>query len=152
MPTTLSTKERAHLKARAHALEPVVQWLGRHRIRRIGRHVQPDQRKEGYAQIGLAVGSIDQSRRGDRFAVDASLIQADANKQNSTPEKDWAPEAIDPETAPRAVRDPLLRSLAEQSSRLPLHKLDACPEEVLNRIIWHAQKGPEAPFPERHAS
>lgn len=25
MPTTLSTKERAHLKARAHALEPVVQ-------------------------------------------------------------------------------------------------------------------------------
>jgi YVTN family beta-propeller protein len=49
--------------------------------------------------------------------------------------------------APRAIREPLLRSLAEQSSRLPLHKIDACPEEVLNRIIWHAQKGPDAPFP-----
>ena len=42
---------------------------------------------------------------GERFAVDASLIQADANKQNSTPQKDWDPEAIDPETAPRAVRE-----------------------------------------------
>lgn len=42
---------------------------------------------------------------GERFAVDASLIQADANKQNSTPQKDWAPDAIDPGTAPRAVRE-----------------------------------------------
>ena len=42
---------------------------------------------------------------GERFAVDASLIQADANKQRSTAREDWDPAAIDPDTAPRAVRE-----------------------------------------------
>jgi IS5 family transposase len=40
---------------------------------------------------------------GERFAVDASLIQADANKQNSTAKDEWDAGAIDPATAPRAV-------------------------------------------------
>ncbi|WP_139196234.1 transposase, partial [Salinihabitans flavidus] len=42
---------------------------------------------------------------GQRLAADASLIQADANRQNSTPQADWEPTAINPEDAPRAVRD-----------------------------------------------
>jgi transposase len=42
---------------------------------------------------------------GERFAVDASLIQADANKQRSTPRAEWDPASIDPATAPRAVRE-----------------------------------------------
>ena len=42
---------------------------------------------------------------GERFAVDASLIQADANKQNSTAKEDWNLDAIDPADAPRAVRE-----------------------------------------------
>ena len=42
---------------------------------------------------------------GDIFAADASLIRADANKQNSTARDDWHPSTIDPETAPRAVRE-----------------------------------------------
>ncbi|MFW8596488.1 IS1182 family transposase [Cribrihabitans neustonicus] len=42
---------------------------------------------------------------GQRFAADASLIQADANRQNSSPKADWAPEKITPEDAPRAVRE-----------------------------------------------
>jgi YVTN family beta-propeller protein len=46
-----------------------------------------------------------------------------------------------------AIRDPKMRYFAEVSARLPLHKIDACPEELLNRILWHAQKGPDAPFP-----
>jgi len=33
---------------------------------------------------------------GPRLAVDASLIEADANKQNSTPKEDWDRSAIDP--------------------------------------------------------
>jgi hypothetical protein len=33
---------------------------------------------------------------GQRFAADASLIEADANKQNSTPKADWDHSAIDP--------------------------------------------------------
>ncbi len=47
----------------------------------------------------------------------------------------------------RAHRDPKMRYFAEVSARLPLHKIDACPEELLNRIIWHAQKGSAIPFP-----
>ncbi len=41
---------------------------------------------------------------GDSFAVDASLIQADANKQRSVPGDEWALGDI-PINAPRAVRD-----------------------------------------------
>ena len=42
---------------------------------------------------------------GEHFAVDASLIQADANKQRSTPRAEWDPGTIDPSEAPRAVRE-----------------------------------------------
>lgn len=42
---------------------------------------------------------------GQRLAADASLIQADANRQNSTPQADWNPTAINPDDAPRAVRE-----------------------------------------------
>ena len=40
---------------------------------------------------------------GESFATDASLIQADANKQNSTAKEDWDLDDINPETASRAV-------------------------------------------------
>ena len=39
------------------------------------------------------------------LAIDASLIEADANKQNSTPKDDWDAARIDPADAPRAVRE-----------------------------------------------
>lgn len=42
---------------------------------------------------------------GQRFAIDASLIKADVRKQNSTWKEDWDPSRIDPEDAPRAVRE-----------------------------------------------
>ncbi|MEO1638798.1 MAG: IS1182 family transposase [Pseudomonadota bacterium] len=42
---------------------------------------------------------------GQRLAADASLIEADANKQNSTPKEDWDHCAIDPSDAPRAVKE-----------------------------------------------
>jgi len=41
---------------------------------------------------------------GEGFAVDASLIQADANKQRSIPGKEWNKER-DPATASRSVKD-----------------------------------------------
>jgi hypothetical protein len=41
---------------------------------------------------------------GEGFAVDASLIVADANKQRSVPGKDWDRQR-DPETASRAVKE-----------------------------------------------
>ena len=33
------------------------------------------------------------------------------------------------------------------SARLPLDLPDKCPEDVLNRILWHAMKGSQAPYP-----
>jgi len=42
---------------------------------------------------------------GQRYAADASIIAADANRQNSTPKADWDPEVINPDDAPRAVRE-----------------------------------------------
>lgn len=42
---------------------------------------------------------------GQRYAADASIIAADANRQNSTPKADWSPKMINPDEAPRAVRE-----------------------------------------------
>ena len=42
---------------------------------------------------------------GQRYAADASIIAADANRQKSTPKADWNPEVINPDDAPRAVRE-----------------------------------------------
>ncbi len=41
---------------------------------------------------------------GQRFVADTRLIEADANKQNTTPKDDCNTAAIKPENAPRAVR------------------------------------------------
>lgn len=42
---------------------------------------------------------------GDIFATDASIIRADANKQNSTPKEEWNPTSLDPDDVPRAVKE-----------------------------------------------
>ena len=44
--------------------------------------------------------------------------------------------------------DPLLRQHAYASARLPLARVDECPEDLLNRILWHAMKGSAKPYPE----
>ena len=48
----------------------------------------------------------------------------------------------------KKLSDPLLRKNAYASARLPLDQVDQCPEDVLNRILWHAMKGSQAPYPE----
>jgi hypothetical protein len=45
------------------------------------------------------------------------------------------------------IKDPLLRHLAALSERLNFKQVDACPEGILNRILWHAAKGSGIPFP-----
>ncbi|RME96029.1 MAG: phosphoesterase, partial [Verrucomicrobia bacterium] len=50
--------------------------------------------------------------------------------------------------APQAISDPLLRRHAEISATLNFRQVDACPEDTLNRILWHAMKGSDAPYPE----
>jgi YVTN family beta-propeller protein len=49
---------------------------------------------------------------------------------------------------PKKVSDALLRKNAYASARLPLAQPDRCPEDLLNRILWHAMKGSQAPYPE----
>jgi DNA-binding beta-propeller fold protein YncE len=53
---------------------------------------------------------------------------------------------MNPDT--KAIHDPLLRKNAYASARLPLDKIDACPEDLFNRILWHAMKGSQIPYPE----
>src|SRR3546814_9508797 len=43
--------------------------IGRQRFGRIGRNVQPQQRKQRHPDIGLAAGTIDQAGRGDDLAA-----------------------------------------------------------------------------------
>lgn len=48
---------------------------------------------------------------------------------------------------PKRVSSTLLRKQAHASARLPLDKPDQCSEDTLNRILWHAMKGPDQPYP-----
>jgi YVTN family beta-propeller protein len=45
------------------------------------------------------------------------------------------------------IADARLRRNAVRSGRLNFRRIDACPEDTLNRILWHAVKGPDAPYP-----
>jgi DNA-binding beta-propeller fold protein YncE len=49
---------------------------------------------------------------------------------------------------PSKISDPLLRKHAKASARLPLDQPDRCPEDLLNRILWHAMKGSQAAYPQ----
>jgi len=48
---------------------------------------------------------------------------------------------------PKDIADSLLRRNARISARLNFRRIDACPEDTLNRILWHAVKGSAAPYP-----
>ena len=49
---------------------------------------------------------------------------------------------------PKKISDLLLRKNAYASARLPLGQPDKCPEDHFNRILWHAMKGSQVPYPE----
>jgi YVTN family beta-propeller protein len=53
--------------------------------------------------------------------------------------------AVNP--SPSAIKDPVLRQDAVASARMRFDKPDQCPEALLNRILWHAQKG-NIPYPD----
>ena len=62
----------------------------------------------------------------------------------SCPPAQWNLDELNPSTA--SISHPALRRDAEISASLPLHKLDACPEDVLNQILWRSVH-PDAPYP-----
>ncbi len=47
----------------------------------------------------------------------------------------------------KKITDALLRRNAEVSAQLNFRQIDACPEDTLNRILWHSVKGSAAPYP-----
>jgi len=49
---------------------------------------------------------------------------------------------------PKDVADATMRRNAIVSAKLPLEEVDRCPEDVLNRILWCAMKGPNVPYPQ----
>ncbi|UCD51276.1 MAG: bifunctional YncE family protein/alkaline phosphatase family protein [Phycisphaerales bacterium] len=49
---------------------------------------------------------------------------------------------------PKKISNATLRKDALASARLPLEQVDRCPEDVLNRILWRAMKGPHQPYPQ----
>ena len=49
--------------------------------------------------------------------------------------------------SPKKISDPLLRKQAYASARLPFDEADKCPEDTLNRILWHSLKGSQSPYP-----
>lgn len=49
---------------------------------------------------------------------------------------------------PKAITDPQLKKYALASARLNFRRVDACPEDLLNRVLWHAVKGSAAPYPD----
>lgn len=54
-------------------------------------------------------------------------------------------DTLNPDT--KKIADSFMRNLAKISEKLPLEEIDRCPEDTLNRIIWHAMKGPHVPYP-----
>lgn len=49
---------------------------------------------------------------------------------------------------PSAINDPVLRKDAVVSASLNFREVDRAPEDVLNRILWRAMRGSQAPYPE----
>lgn len=49
---------------------------------------------------------------------------------------------------PREISDRLLRRNAVLSAKLNFERIDACPETILNQIIWHSVRGSRAPYPQ----
>jgi YVTN family beta-propeller protein len=48
---------------------------------------------------------------------------------------------------PRTALNPAARKWADTSASLNFRKVDAADEDTLNRILWHAMKGAETPYP-----
>jgi hypothetical protein len=58
-----------------------------------------------YFRFPLSFRDAEDLVSGQRFTVNASLIESDTNRQNFSSQSEWEPDKIDAEDAPRAVRD-----------------------------------------------
>jgi len=87
------------------------------------------------------------------------MHQLDASAQPMrecfTDTPDFSPYKCETNNIPLDMMNPSLSEIhnrqqrhdAQVSSRFPLSKPDQCPEDALNRILWHAQRGFNDPYP-----
>ena len=47
-----------------------------------------------------------------------------------------------------AIHDPLLKQLAQWSEEMNFEQVDRAPEDRLNRVLWHAMRGSQMPYPQ----
>lgn len=47
-----------------------------------------------------------------------------------------------------AILDPLLKQLAQWSEEMNFEQVDRAPEDRLNRVLWHAMRGSQVPYPQ----
>jgi hypothetical protein len=46
-----------------------------------------------------------------------------------------------------SLLDPLLKAHATASSQMNFAQIDRAPEDLLNRVLWHAMRGSQEPYP-----
>ena len=82
-------------------------------------------------------------------AAATPMFDVFADKPDLTPFKS-VPNQVpldDKNPDPKKIVNALMRKLARESEKLVLDRPDAIDEAAFNRILWHAMKGPDAPFP-----
>jgi YVTN family beta-propeller protein len=96
--------------------------------------------------IGLMLGMkpLNQMDAGATPLRDCFIDKPDLTPYTALPNKVPLDQLNPPKTAYQSEK---MRDLAEQSEKLPLDTLDACDEDTLNRILWHAMRGPDAEYP-----
>jgi hypothetical protein len=75
-----------------------------------------------------------------------------------TDKPDFTPYTCLPNRVPLDELNPPLSSLrgkqrywAQKSQEIPWHIVDGAQEDTLNRILWHAVRGVDAPYPSQYA-
>jgi hypothetical protein len=97
--------------------------------------------------IGLILGlpPLNQMDASATPMADCFTTELDLTPYSAVPNR-VALDAMNPD--PADVSDALLRENAIASASLPLDEIDRCPEDLLNRILWHATKGAASPYPD----
>jgi hypothetical protein len=84
------------------------------------------------------------------YASAVPMFDCVENEPNLTPYQSTPAlvplDQMNPGTA--SISDPVLREDAVVSASLNFREVDRAPEDVLNRILWRAMRGSQAPYPE----
>ena len=92
----------------------------------------------------LGLPAMNQMDAGSALMRDCFAQKPDPRPYACKPVPDELLRQVNP---PLAALSSAERRWAELSASLPFEKFDQAPEDALNRILWHAMKGANAPYP-----